>query len=204
MRKEKQKYNSEFGIRNAEFGIAFPLFRETETKMNKILKSIIAAGMAFLLLSGCGVCALAAEASDLSDADGGIVGIAHRGDWTNAPENSLPALLAAAEDGLAYVLADVSVTKDGVPVLLESASAKRMLGADKENTAELTFAEITALSLKNRMGGKGSKATGSVPMPGPTSKTTSSSASSAKSTILPTTWSFIRKFCPRRCLVASP
>lgn len=128
--------------------------------MNKILKSIIAAGMAFLLLSGCGVCALAAEASDLSDADGGIVGIAHRGDWTNAPENSLPALLAAAEDGLTYVLADVSVTKDGVPVLLEGASANRMLGADKENTAELTFAEITALPLKNRMGGKGSKATG--------------------------------------------
>ena len=127
--------------------------------MKRRVLKLIAFALAALLAFGSGVCALAADAPDLSDAGGGIVGIAHRGDWTNAPENSLPALLAAAEDGISYVLVDVSVTKDGVPVLLESASAKRMLGADKENAAELTYAEISALPLRNRMGGKGSKAT---------------------------------------------
>ncbi len=128
--------------------------------MKRYVLKLITFALAALLAFGCCAGALAAGTPDLTDADGGIVGIAHRGDWTNAPENSIPALLAAAQDGLAYVLADVSVTKDGVPVLLEGASAKRMLGAEKENTAELTFAEITALPLKNRMGGKGSKATG--------------------------------------------
>lgn len=55
--------------------------------------------------------------------------LAHRGDWRRAPENTLPALLAAlavpACDGLEF---DVRCSADGVPVLLHDATLDRVQG----------------------------------------------------------------------------
>lgn len=55
--------------------------------------------------------------------------LAHRGDWRRAPENTLPALLAALDapacDGLEF---DVRVAADGVPVLLHDDTLARVQG----------------------------------------------------------------------------
>lgn len=55
--------------------------------------------------------------------------LAHRGDWRRAPENTLPALLAAlalpACDGLEF---DVRLSADGVPVLLHDETLSRVQG----------------------------------------------------------------------------
>ncbi len=55
--------------------------------------------------------------------------LAHRGDWRRAPENTLPALVAALEvpacDGLEF---DVRLAADGVPVLLHDKTLARVQG----------------------------------------------------------------------------
>ena len=55
--------------------------------------------------------------------------LAHRGDWRHAPENTLPALLAALKapacDGLEF---DVRLSADGVPVLLHDETLARVQG----------------------------------------------------------------------------
>lgn len=55
--------------------------------------------------------------------------LAHRGDWRRAPENTIPALLAALEvpacDGLEF---DVRAAADGVPVLNHDATLERVHG----------------------------------------------------------------------------
>ena len=55
--------------------------------------------------------------------------LAHRGDWRRAPENTLPALLAALKapacDGVEF---DVRVAADGVPVLLHDETLARVQG----------------------------------------------------------------------------
>jgi len=81
--------------------------------------------------------------------------LAHRGDWRAAPENTLPALLAAlavpACDGLEF---DVQVSADGVPVLLHDDTLARVQGrperADQLSAAALgdlgvpTLADVIA------------------------------------------------------------
>jgi glycerophosphoryl diester phosphodiesterase len=55
--------------------------------------------------------------------------LAHRGDWRRAPENTLPALLAALAvpgcDGLEF---DVHAARDGVPVVIHDGTLDRVQG----------------------------------------------------------------------------
>jgi glycerophosphoryl diester phosphodiesterase len=55
--------------------------------------------------------------------------LAHRGDWRRAPENTIPALLAALKipacGGLEF---DVRLSADGVPVLLHDETLERVQG----------------------------------------------------------------------------
>ena len=51
--------------------------------------------------------------------------IAHRGANSNAPENTIPAYQEAALQGYKFVEADISWTKDGVPVLLHDKTINR-------------------------------------------------------------------------------
>ena len=55
--------------------------------------------------------------------------LAHRGDWRRAPENTIPALLAALKvpacGGLEF---DVRLSSDGVPVLLHDLTLQRVQG----------------------------------------------------------------------------
>lgn len=54
--------------------------------------------------------------------------VSHRGLATEAPENTLPAYIKAAEKGFEYAETDIRATADGVWVLSHDASLKRMTG----------------------------------------------------------------------------
>lgn len=68
--------------------------------------------------------------------------LAHRGDWRAAPENTIPALLAALRvpgcDGLEF---DVNTSADGVPVLLHDDDLARVQGVAAP-VRSLTAAEL--------------------------------------------------------------
>lgn len=61
--------------------------------------------------------------------------IAHRGYSSQAPENTIPAFIMAAENGYDTVECDIEWTKDGVPVLLHDSTINRT--ARKENGSKL-------------------------------------------------------------------
>jgi len=78
-----------------------------------------------------------------------IVVIAHRGDHTIAPENSLLAIHNAIQDGADYVELDIRTTKDKKLILMHDASVDRMTnGHGKVN--ELYFDSVRALKLYNK------------------------------------------------------
>jgi glycerophosphoryl diester phosphodiesterase len=68
--------------------------------------------------------------------------LAHRGDWRSAPENTLPALLAALAvpgcDGLEF---DVQLCGDGQPILLHDDTLARVQGTP-DRAGDLTAAEL--------------------------------------------------------------
>ena len=58
--------------------------------------------------------------------------LAHRGDWSRAPENSLAAFLAAAaRPGVDGVEFDVRAARDGTPVVIHDAGLRRVQGVDR-------------------------------------------------------------------------
>lgn len=67
--------------------------------------------------------------------------IAHRGDPYGHRENTVPAVLAAIEQGADLVEIDVTATRDGTVILLHDATLKRLWGHDGA-VADLTFDEI--------------------------------------------------------------
>jgi glycerophosphoryl diester phosphodiesterase len=73
--------------------------------------------------------------------------LAHRGDWRVAPENTLPALLAALElpacDGLEF---DVRASADGVPVLTHDETLDRVHGRP-DRVADLSAADLAAFGI---------------------------------------------------------
>jgi glycerophosphoryl diester phosphodiesterase len=75
--------------------------------------------------------------------------LAHRGDWRNAPENSLAAMEAALRvpgcDGLEF---DVRASSDGVPILLHDATLRRVQGLDV-SPSTLTAEECAELGLSS-------------------------------------------------------
>lgn len=76
-----------------------------------------------------------AEVNENSDEDMKV--IAHRGYSSEAPENTIPAFILAAEKGYDTVECDISWTKDSVPVLLHDNTINRT--ARKENGHRFFF-----------------------------------------------------------------
>ena len=66
--------------------------------------------------------------------------IAHRG-GEGGVENTLEAILSAAEHGMDYAEIDVQLTSDGVPVLFHDGNLRRMAGRG-ERIDELTWAQL--------------------------------------------------------------
>lgn len=78
--------------------------------------------------------------------------VAHRGIWREAPENSLPAIVQAIEEGCDVVEIDVRRSADGGLFLLHDETLARMAGLD-EMPETLSSHRLSALKLRSRDGG---------------------------------------------------
>jgi glycerophosphoryl diester phosphodiesterase len=77
-----------------------------------------------------------------------IIVIAHRGDHTHVPENTLASIREGIRCGVDYVEIDLRTTKDGYLVLSHDGSVGRMTDG-KGNVKDLTLAEIKQLTVRN-------------------------------------------------------
>ncbi|TWR24737.1 glycerophosphodiester phosphodiesterase family protein [Mucilaginibacter pallidiroseus] len=76
---------------------------------------------------------------------------AHRGDWRNAPENSLLAFKYAADMGVDIVELDLGKTKDGVIIIMHDQTIDRTTNG-KGKPSDYTFEEIRKFGLRNGLG----------------------------------------------------
>jgi len=73
--------------------------------------------------------------------------LAHRGDWTNAPENSLAAFVAAVErPGIDGVEFDVRAARDGTPVVIHDADLLRVQGVP-EAVGSMLAADLRSMGV---------------------------------------------------------
>ena len=98
--------------------------------------------IALLLFAGCGVWLALETFSEARP----ISIQAHRGVWTEAPENTLAAVRAAISAGADYIETDIQLSKDGVPVVAHDSDFSRLAGVAKK-VWELTYDEIRAIPL---------------------------------------------------------
>lgn len=77
--------------------------------------------------------------------------VAHRGDWRNAPENSLPAISYSITMGIDMVEIDIRQTKDGHLVLMHDTSIDRTTKA-KGLVKDYTLAQLKELYLVDGIG----------------------------------------------------
>ncbi|MER7113265.1 glycerophosphodiester phosphodiesterase family protein [Saccharomonospora azurea] len=94
---------------------------------------------------------LSAALHDHSD-DAPLLIAAHRGQWREAPENSLAAIEAAIRDGAEIIELDVMRTKDDHLVLMHDTTVDRTTDGTGA-VADLTLAQIKDLRLKQGLGG---------------------------------------------------
>lgn len=73
--------------------------------------------------------------------------IAHRGQCSGEPENSLKAIQSSIKYKVNYAEIDVQETEDGVVVLMHDRNLKRLTGLNK-NVDQLTFNEIEKLNIE--------------------------------------------------------
>ncbi|MFN5318369.1 MAG: glycerophosphodiester phosphodiesterase family protein [Bacteroidia bacterium] len=85
----------------------------------------------------------------LADSSKKVLVAAHRGDWKNYPENSIPAVLSCIRVGIDIVEIDVQETRDGKFVLMHDNTVNRTTNG-KGKVSNLTSEHILKLRLKNR------------------------------------------------------
>lgn len=77
-----------------------------------------------------------------------VLVVAHRGDWRNAPENSIPALKNCMAMGVDIMELDVQMTKDSVLVIMHDKTLDRTT-TGKGRVSDHTLAQIKQLHLRN-------------------------------------------------------
>jgi len=80
-----------------------------------------------------------------------ILVAAHRGDWRNAPENSLPAYKFAINEGVDIIEVDLKLSKDSVLVILHDQTLNRST-TGKGKPSDYTLAQLKTLKLKDGLG----------------------------------------------------
>ncbi|MEM8954153.1 MAG: glycerophosphodiester phosphodiesterase [Verrucomicrobiota bacterium] len=98
---------------------------------------------AVVLVSGV-ICYGILETMDVTDDDVSVT--AHRGSSLAAPENTMPAIELAIEEGSDYIEIDVQQTADGVLILVHDTDMKRLAGVPRQ-VSEMTYEEIGALDV---------------------------------------------------------
>lgn len=88
----------------------------------------------------------------LSDNQGRILSIAHRGDTAEYPENSLEGVLSAGKKGADMVSVRIGKTLDGVLVLCEDETLGNISDAPYESIGEMMSTEIKSYHLYNNCG----------------------------------------------------
>ena len=119
--------------------------------MNKIIFLIL------LLVSGV---RLNAQEAFLPESKHSFIVIAHRGDHTKVPENTLAAYEAAIRNGVDFVEIDLRTTKDSILVIMHDATVDRMTNG-KGKISDLTYAELRKLKVMDKA--KDSTKTYSIP-----------------------------------------
>lgn len=74
------------------------------------------------------------------------VSIAHRGDWSKHPENTIEAFREAVQNGADMLELDVKLTKDGYGIIVHDEDLKRIWG-DTRLVKDLTWNEIQQISV---------------------------------------------------------
>ena len=93
-----------------------------------------------------------AVAAALKDPDSKyMVVVAHRGDWRNYPENSLPAIESVIRMGVDMMELDLKKTKDGVLVLMHDGTLDRTTTGHGK-VSDYTYEEILRFNLKRGHG----------------------------------------------------
>lgn len=77
-----------------------------------------------------------------------VMVVAHRGDWRNAPENSIQAIINSIEIGVHVVEIDVRMTKDSALVLMHDHTIDRTT-TGKGSVSEWTLDSLKTLYLRN-------------------------------------------------------
>ncbi len=112
--------------------------------------------------------ALAAENDDrintsmslFLDPAGNIIGVSNRGEWGEVPENSIPAIIEAAETDIDFIAVDVKRTLCGTLILFADDTTERMLACDEVfSIADTDYSVLSAYKLKNACGGSNEKET---------------------------------------------
>ncbi len=80
-----------------------------------------------------------------------VLVVVHRGDWRNAPENSIKAIENTIKMGADMVEIDIQKTKDGQLVLMHDKTLNRTTNG-KGNVSDFTLEEIKKLYLKSGIG----------------------------------------------------
>lgn len=80
-----------------------------------------------------------------------VLAVAHRGDWRNAPENSVDAIKRALDMGIDIVEIDVRKTQDNQLIVMHDKSIDRTT-TGKGKIAELLFDSIQRVVLRNGAG----------------------------------------------------
>ena len=73
--------------------------------------------------------------------------VAHRGDWRNHPENSIPAFKSCIDMGIDMIEIDVQRTKDGKLILMHDRTVDRCTNG-KGKIEDMTYDEIQKLRLR--------------------------------------------------------
>lgn len=80
-----------------------------------------------------------------------VVVVAHRGDWRNYPENSLPAIESVIQMGVDVMELDIKMTKDSVLVLCHDWTLDRTT-TGCGNISDYTYEQLLAFDLKRAHG----------------------------------------------------
>ena len=80
-----------------------------------------------------------------------VLVVSHRGDWRNAPENSLQAFKNCIDMGVDMIEIDLHKTKDGQLVLMHDNTINRTTDG-KGKVSDYTLAELKKFHLRNGMG----------------------------------------------------
>jgi len=126
--------------------------------MNRLLKSILTLSFWFVPLAYSYAQTVANPSQlqeitkSLYDPKGReVLVVMHRGDWRNAPENSIRAIENTIKIGADIVEIDIQKTKDGQLVLMHDKTLNRTT-TGKGNVSDFTLEEIKKLYLKSGIG----------------------------------------------------